>query len=1101
MKRTWIKLISSLMAAVFLSSSVGVVTRAIELEPRDSVYETINSKVLNHNDSQFKKVKGIDKSNTEDFLHVKTLEEGKNDSPQPAKYKVATEENVDKTYTMRDLNELSYSDMIQVISTIQWNDITDLFQYNDDAQKFYSDSNRIQYIIDSLKERGETFTADDNKGIPTIIEVLRSGFYLSFYNDGLKQINNRQYHDKCIPAIIAIQENPNFKLGTATQDDLIASVGVLVNNASCNAEVVNNFVPILKQYENNIDSFIKDSRKGKAIYNIIDGVQYDINGYVYETGNGTDYSKTLWNNKIDDFLNIMSQWALMGNINGDNEWLINNCIFYMAKIGKVHSNNNEGQRVLTEAMKTYEYLGEQYLQSAFSLSDYYDSKDYYGYSIDIANIKSEATHKYLSKEYKFDDGKVVIKAGDKVAAEKIKKVYWASKEVQAQFFRNLGSDKALEEGNADDVLTMVIYNSPKEYQVNRLLNGLDVNNGGMYIEGSGTFYTYERTTDESIYTLEELFRHEFTHYLQGRYLVPGMWGSGEIYNNSRLTWFEEGGAEFFAGSTRTEGILPRKSVVSNIERRDEQSWYTPTQTMHSQYGGFEFYYYGFALQSYMYNKDETKLYSLMDAIKNNDVSKYDELIKSYSEDKNLENNYKEYLRELVKNYDDLTTPLVSDDYLVNHPNKNAEEVYNDITSVASLQDVKTEINNSQFFKSFKLNGKFNGGKSQGKLNDMKNMDKNLNEFLNTLNGYSWSGYKTVTAYMVDYDVDNDNNVTWTLVFNGILNGDGSETTNKKPVSSVNGPYSGKINENINFTSKGSYDEDGTITEYLWDFGDGNTTKEANPVHKYSKEGIYTVKLTVKDNKGDTDTKETKAKIEKEIVNPDTQYESEPNDSFDKANVYAKANALMVGSLTEGDQDIYCFDVVEDGKVDINLLNYNNIGVNWLVYAENDKDNYIAYPTTSGTELSGSFDAKKGKYYLAVYKYENETAPYAFKINGNIGTKDNVINEKEDNNGFDVANYIKDNTIIDGTLYSNDNDDIYYFDVDNEKEIEVNLENNSNNLGAAWCLYKDGDFDNYISYPEHSEGNSLWTKVTLSPGRYYVDVYRYSGEGGYTLSLK
>nr|WP_240517627.1 collagenase [Bacillus pseudomycoides] len=43
------------------------------------------------------------------------------------------------------------------------------------------------------------------------------------------------------------------------------------------------------------------------------------------------------------------------------------------------------------------------------------------------------------------------------------------------------------------------------------------------IEGIGTFFTYERTPQQSIFSLEELFRHEFTHYLQGRYEVPRLW--------------------------------------------------------------------------------------------------------------------------------------------------------------------------------------------------------------------------------------------------------------------------------------------------------------------------------------------------------------------------------------------------------------------------------------------------------------------------------------------------------------------------------------------------------------------------------------------------
>ena len=88
---------------------------------------------------------------------------------------------------------------------------------------------------------------------------------------------------------------------------------------------------------------------------------------------------------------------------------------------------------------------------------------------------------------------------------------------------------------------------------------------------------------EGKYTLEELFRHEFTHYLQGRYVVPGMWGQGEFYQEGVLTWYEEGTAEFFAGSTRTDGIKPRKSVTQGLayDRNNRMSLYG---VLHAKYG-------------------------------------------------------------------------------------------------------------------------------------------------------------------------------------------------------------------------------------------------------------------------------------------------------------------------------------------------------------------------------------------------------------------------------------------------------------------------------------------------------------------------------------
>lgn len=40
------------------------------------------------------------------------------------------------------------------------------------------------------------------------------------------------------------------------------------------------------------------------------------------------------------------------------------------------------------------------------------------------------------------------------------------------------------------------------------------------------------------------------------------------------------------------------------------------------------------------------------------------------------------------------------------------------------------------------------------------------------------------------------------------------------------------------------DESGSASSWLWDFGDGNTSTEANPFHAYSTSGIYDVSLTV-----------------------------------------------------------------------------------------------------------------------------------------------------------------------------------------------------------------------------------------------------------------
>ncbi|MFT4929368.1 MAG: PKD repeat protein [Phenylobacterium sp.] len=77
---------------------------------------------------------------------------------------------------------------------------------------------------------------------------------------------------------------------------------------------------------------------------------------------------------------------------------------------------------------------------------------------------------------------------------------------------------------------------------------------------------------------------------------------------------------------------------------------------------------------------------------------------------------------------------------------------------------------------------------------------------------------------------------------------------------VNGDYSGIVNEDIQFSSDGSFDPQGAISGYKWLFGDGATSKEANPKHNYKVSGEYNVTLTITDDQGNTASASTMAVI-------------------------------------------------------------------------------------------------------------------------------------------------------------------------------------------------------------------------------------------------
>jgi hypothetical protein len=80
---------------------------------------------------------------------------------------------------------------------------------------------------------------------------------------------------------------------------------------------------------------------------------------------------------------------------------------------------------------------------------------------------------------------------------------------------------------------------------------------------------------------------------------------------------------------------------------------------------------------------------------------------------------------------------------------------------------------------------------------------------------------------------------------------GSTATNQVPIAAFTSTASGS---GYTFDASGSYDADGQIASYAWDFGDGNSSQGTQRTsHDYLANGTYNVVLTVTDDGGLTST--------------------------------------------------------------------------------------------------------------------------------------------------------------------------------------------------------------------------------------------------------
>lgn len=100
-----------------------------------------------------------------------------------------------------------------------------------------------------------------------------------------------------------------------------------------------------------------------------------------------------------------------------------------------------------------------------------------------------------------------------------------------------------------------------------------------------------------------------------------------------------------------------------------------------------------------------------------------------------------------------------------------------------------------------------------------------------------------------YETNNPESQTLTIY----VEGEDVETL-EAPVADAGGGLFGywSTDYEVTFDGSGSYDTDGYIVDYTWDFGDGTTGTGVNPTHIYTDSGTYTATLTVTDNDGLTD---------------------------------------------------------------------------------------------------------------------------------------------------------------------------------------------------------------------------------------------------------
>ncbi|MCX4696400.1 collagenase [Streptomyces sp. NBC_01408] len=339
-----------------------------------------------------------------------------------------------------------------------------------------------------------------------------------------------------------------------------------------------------------------------------------------------------------------------------NDWVARDALSEYGRFGQVAGLKEQTVAdlgALLEPVKAAFGDGSQQWAKLVNWLNFYEACKPYGV------CKEDIEKRIFPYTYTYDNGAIKVRTGlDRATVDQL---YYASKQVKAQYHRVLGTEQPLA-GDPNSTLNIVLYGSRADYEnYHPILTGYDTNNGGIYIENGATFYTYQRRVpQDSSLTLEELFRHEYTHYLNGRYAVPGFFGEGPWYEGDRTTAMDEGTAEFFDGATRDNGIAVRKSLVKSIisDTAGGGPRMTVEQLLNATYegDGFRFYSYAGTFFEFLWTEKPSLVREMYTHLRNNDVAAYDAWRGRLGADTYLQRDYDRFLDAQIAKADQLYVP-------------------------------------------------------------------------------------------------------------------------------------------------------------------------------------------------------------------------------------------------------------------------------------------------------------------------------------------------------------------------------------------------------------------------------------------------------------
>lgn len=328
-----------------------------------------------------------------------------------------------------------------------------------------------------------------------------------------------------------------------------------------------------------------------------------------------------------------------------------------------------------------------------------------------------------------------------------------------------------------------------------------------------------------------------------------------------------------------------------------------------------------------------------------------------------------------------------------------------------------------------------------------------------------------------------------------------EPSNRAPTAVVQvDSLSGEAPLTIAVNGRDSFDDDGQVVDYTWDFGDGTVKSGEVQTHTYQEAGTYRVRLTVTDDQGAQGVSEVEIEVSPEALNPSARIASDVSRGVAPLAVTFSALNSTAGQDT-GTIVEYQWNLGQDAQRTDEEFSYTfeHPGEYLVTLAVTDDTGATDTDTTTITVLepSATFTLEgtiTSMPYTDVDGTVNDPAAAYFNNNGHTAAAMQPIGNPVILNGFLTASP------------TGEVGDVFRFNSDRHDFYQVDL-NEGDYVSLRIIDYQTADLDLFLFDAASldmrgvSDGVGEFESVRApETGRYYVMVNAEVGSSKYILNI-